>query len=89
MCDTVDIVNGPQISTPQEFKEWFDIEPLPGSDAQISTSMSYPCLCGSNVDLTLQGLGMAYLYDGMGYIVGDVEYLKKRVDKFTVRSYFP
>lgn len=91
MCDTIAIVGGPELETPREFLEWFGYEPLPYGDVD---PMTYPCFCGSDIDPTLRAHDVAFLYDGMGYVVGDVDYLRKRIEQhpdryWSSKSYLP
>lgn len=93
MCDRIDIVSGPTIETPEQFLEWFGYEPFPSSAKQVGSPMTYPCLCGSDVDATLRAHGIAYLNDGAGYLVGDTAFLRQRLteypDRYTLKSYVP
>lgn len=88
MCDTISVVAGPVLETPDEFVEWFEVDLIPYGTGQASPPGDYPCFCGSDLDVTLKTAGISYIYDGMGYIVGTNEELKQLDNEDVIRSFF-
>lgn len=85
MCDSVQVIGGPYIYSPEEFKEHFGYEPMP--HGANKSAMEYPCMCGANLDATFREHGVPYIFDGVGYTVGTSDQLSPHMDKFVVRSF--